>query len=489
VLHPLAAKWWSLVARCSSFEGLFKLIALPSDEYTILGRMLFQAVEVQEGRRRYHYPCYPTCMTLLIISTVIGLLSSCILHPVIPMNANLAMLYVTCTSSILAHLWLYCLDGSGHKMDPVPYQDMDMTKIFSLYGTLKKNCIILVSVVIMLGVSFISTSSCKLMVTCLLVAVFSGMYLTAVDLFAQILLCLPMFHMSNLMNNFADNSSAEVAVGVILNSILFGYMDLITSIWNPTQDLGHLMIDVEMNVFYKSINAFAEILLKNDQHVFKMQLDQDLLRISIMKAFGGETNGNDEMQLSTIKSILNPKGTTLSIAVSGHGEPFAASLVRALCTYAGGLGLTLLSISSLESRLLTHSTNDSSFKTWILPPSAIQNAQWAITGASRFMIVSISQHGKILSNWSDNPLPFLVPTFLHPAFNLQYGIQKYDETQDQHIGSFTFLDVLPVVVDCECAAFSVLKMLHSLDLYQQIHTAESDCREWLNMLWSSGKMY
>ena len=187
------------------------------------------------------------------------------------------------------------------------------------------------------------------MATCLLVAVFSGMYLTAVDLFARIFLCLPMFHMSNLMNNFADSSSAEVAVGVILNSILFGNMDLITSIWNPTQDLGHLMIDVEMNVFLKSINAFAEILLKNDQHVFKTQLDQDLLRISIMKSFGGEINGNDEMQLKAIKSILNPKGTTLSIAVSGRGEPFAVSLVRALCTYAGALGLTLLSISSLES--------------------------------------------------------------------------------------------------------------------------------------------
>ena len=199
-------------------------------------------------------------------------------------------------------------------------------------------------------------------------------------------------------------------------------MDLITSIWNPTQDLGHLMIEVEMNVFYKSINAFAGILLKNDQHVFKTQLDQDLLRISIMKSFGGETNGNDEMQMSTIKSILNPKGTTLSSAVSRCGEPFAISLVRALCTYAGGLGLTLLSISSLESRLLTHSTNDSSYKTWILPPGAIQNAQWAITGASRFMAVSIIQNGKILSTWSDNPLSFLAPTFLHAAFNLQRGI-------------------------------------------------------------------
>ena len=159
VLHPLAAKWWSLVTWCSSFEGLIKLIALPSDMSTILGKTLFQAVEVQEGRRRYHYPCYPTCMTLVILSTVIGLLSLCILHPVIPMNANLAMLCVTCTSSILAHLWLYCLDGSRHEMDPVPYQDMDMTKIFSLYGTLLQKCSILVSAVIVLGVSFLSTTS------------------------------------------------------------------------------------------------------------------------------------------------------------------------------------------------------------------------------------------------------------------------------------------------------------------------------------------
>jgi hypothetical protein len=108
-------------------------------------------------------------------------------------------------------------------------------------------------------------------------------------------LCLPMFHISNLMNHFADNSSAEGAVDMILHSILFGNMDLITSIWYLPQDMEHLMIGIEMKRSYESMNALSELLLKNDRHMFKTQLDQDLLCISIMNSFGGETNGNDEM--------------------------------------------------------------------------------------------------------------------------------------------------------------------------------------------------
>jgi hypothetical protein len=188
------------------------------------------------------------------------------------------------------------------------------------------------------------------MATCLLVAAFSGMYLTAVDLSTQICLCLPMFHISSLMKPFDNNSSAEeVAVDVILHHILFGNMELIASIWYPAQNLRHLMIDIEMQRYCKSVNALSEILLQNDEHMFKTQLAQDLLLTSSMNYFGGKTNDNGEQQQTRTNKFLYPKCTTLSIAVSGCGEPFAVSLVQTLCTYAGGLGLTLLSISSLES--------------------------------------------------------------------------------------------------------------------------------------------
>jgi hypothetical protein len=56
---------------------------------------------------------------------------------------------------------------------------------------------------------------------------------------------------------------------------------------------------------------------------------------------------------------------------------------------------------------LTHSTNDSCCKTWILPPGAVQNAQREITGASRFMVLSMSQYGKIMSSWKTIPCHYL----------------------------------------------------------------------------------
>ena len=88
----------------------------------------------------------------------------------------------------------------------------------------------------------------------------------------------------------------------------------------------------------------------------------------------------------------------VTTVVCRHGEPFAVPLVQALCTFAGGLGLTLLSISSLESRLLSPSTNDSYYMSWILLPGAIKNTQWTITGASRLMVEFMSQNGKIMSS-------------------------------------------------------------------------------------------
>ena len=57
-----------------------------------------------------------------------------------------------------------------------------------------------------------------------------------------------------------------------------------------------------------------------------------------------------------------------------------------------------------------------------------------------------------MPNLKYNPLSILVPTFLHAALNLQHRIQRYDETQDQHQGSFVLLDVLHVVVVCDIAA-------------------------------------
>jgi hypothetical protein len=137
---------------------------------------------------------------------------------------------------------------------------------------------------------------------------------------------------------------------------------------------------------------------------------------------------NSNSQQSDI--FCTPRVTTITIALCRHGETLAVPLVQALCTFAGGLGLTLLSISSLESRLLSPSTNDSYYMTWILPPGTIKNTQWTISGASRLMIKCMSQISKIMSSWRDNTLALFVPTFSLAAFNLQYGFSKYDEMQD-----------------------------------------------------------
>ena len=196
------------------------------------------------------------------------------------------MIYVTCPSRILAHLWLNCLDRSGHEINPVKYVGVDMTKILNWYNSLLQKSYILFLAVMVLHESLMLTTSLKLMDIYLFVLAFSVIHFTSVALFAWLYLCLPMFHVSSHMNHFADNSSAEVALDVSLHSLLFGNVELISSILYPTQDWNHLLINIELQRYYEFTNALSGLPLQNDLHMLKLHIDHHLLQVSIMKSFG-----------------------------------------------------------------------------------------------------------------------------------------------------------------------------------------------------------
>ena len=489
VSHPLSAQWRSLAARCSSFDNFLDLMALPSDKPGVLLQSPFQTLEVQSGRR-YQNPYNPACLALVILSTLIGILFSYILHPSIPNNASPLVLSVTCSFSLLAHLMLCCLDGNSHEINPMRYLNLDPTKIFSFHFKLPNmSSIIFAAVAIMAGpiwTSSLSMTTWKLMGTCLMVATLSSIYLIAVNHFAQICLCLPMQQISWLIEGITGDFTVESTLDVVLCSILFGNSDLIKSIWSPTQKPGTLMMeDAEVERNEKSMETMSTLLLQKEVFSFGSHLEQDMLLVLFMESFGGGTNENSKRQQSTIKKFVHPKEETLSMTNSGQGEPCAVPLVRALCAYAGGLGLALSSISSFGSKTISPSKYASSFVTWSLPHGAIASAQWAITGASRFMLESMFHSGKTMSSWRCNHVSILIPIVLHAAFALQDGILKYDKTRSQGLGDLISLDVLPVVVACDNAALLILGKLQSFESSQKVDFhVHSDCRVWLEALLS-----
>lgn len=489
VSHPLSAQWRSLAAKCSSFETLLQLIALPSDTPGVLLRSPFQTLEQQIGRR-YQNPYTPACLALVILSTLIGILLSYILHPAIPKNVSPVMLSVTCSLSLLAHLMLTCLDGNSHEINPMRYQNLDPTKVLSFHFKLPHlSRIISTAVAIMAGpilTSSLSITSWKFMGTCLMVATLSSFYLIAVDNFAQICLCLPMQQISWLIEGITGDFTTESTLDVVLCSILFGNSDLIKSIWSPTQKPGTLMMeDAEIERNETSMYTMSKLLMQKEVFLSGSHLEQDMLRVLFMESFGGGTTENAERQMSTIKKFVHSREGILSMAISGYGEPCAVPLVRALCAYAGGLGLALSSISSFGSKTISHSKYVSSFVKWSLPRGAIASAQWAITGASRFMLESMFHSGKTMSSWRCNHVSILIPIVLHAAFTLQDGILKYDKSCNEGTGDLISLDVLPVVVACDNAALMVLGMLQSFESSRKVDfQVHSECRIWLEALLS-----
>ena len=435
--------------------------------------------------RRYQVPINVECLGLMILSTLIGLALSCVLQPALPDGTNPIMLFVTCASSILANLLLCCLDGISHEIDPLRYQNIDQITTITFRRLVPQMPVIFISVVIVpvgsMWVALYTTngSFSPNLISCVMVAALSSVYLISVDTFARFCLCLPTLQISRLVEEISCDFTQESTLDVVLCSILQGDTGLIKSIWDPTQNPGTLLIEqeeVERNV--RSVEIMSKILLQKEPLPSESELEQDILRISIMESFGGGTNTSSERQQAIIKNLVHPKNAPLSTSISGRGEPLAIPLVRALCAYAGGLGLALVSISEPDSKT-HHSYFPAGCVTWELPPGAIVCAQWAITAASRFIVESIAHAGKTLANWRSSHLSMLVPVAFHAAFSLQRGIQKYDESASRGSSG----NVRIVIAACDYAALSILEKLRAMEGTRSIDVqVHSDCRLWLDSL-------
>jgi hypothetical protein len=486
VSHPISAKLRSLVAKCSSVEAFLDLIAQPSDTPEVLFKSPFSTATGQKGRR-YQVPINVECLALMILSTLIGLALSCVLQPALPERTNPIMLFVTCASSILANLLLCCLDGISHEIDPVRYQNIEQITTISFRRLVPQMPVIFISVVVVpvgsMWVALYTTngSFSPNLISCVMVAALSSIYLISVDTFARFCLCLPTLQISRLVEEISGDFTQESTLDVILCSILLGNTGLIKSIWAPTQNPGTLLIEqeeVERNV--RSMEIMSKLLLQKEPLPSESQLEQDILRISIMESFGGGTNTTSDRQHTIIKNLVHPKDAPLSTSISGRGEPLAIPFVRALCAYAGGLGSALVSISEPESKTPPSKYPDGCV-TWDLPPGAIVCAQWAITAASRLIVESIAHAGKTLANWRSSHLSMLVPVAFHAAFALRRGIQKYDEAGARGLSN----KFRPVVAACDNAAFSILEKLRALEGTRSIDIqVHSDCRLWLDSLLS-----
>jgi len=475
VSHPVSSQVRAFLAKCTSFVAFLELIAAPSDTPGILLRSPFSTPGMQEGRR-YQTPSIKKCLALVMASTLIGLVLSYVIHPALSNEMDIVLIFVACSTSILADLFR-CLDGRYHEIDPTRYQNMDTQTILSFYRMFPQKASILMSVLLVPVGSMLLNAhiSRSLIGSCILVVACSSSFLIAVDLFTRVCLCLPTLQVSRLVEEISGDFTPESTLDVILCSILQGNSELIDSIWAPTRKPGTLMIEeeeIERND--KSMEMMSKLILQEEPVHFVAQLEQDILRISILESFGGGTNIDCERQHTMIKNLVHPKDAPLSITISGRGEPLAVPFVRALCAYAGGLGLALSNIS-------ISSKYSGNFVTWDLPPGAVACAQWAVVASSRFLVESISRSGKMIENWRSSHLSMLVPVVFHAAFTLRKGILNFIDSRPNGSRDGS-TPVLTVLLDaCDKAAISILEQVRDLTRNFDVQV-RSECRLWLEPL-------
>eukprot|EP00521_Asterionellopsis_glacialis_P009137 CAMPEP_0195286152 /NCGR_PEP_ID=MMETSP0707-20130614/3714_1 /TAXON_ID=33640 /ORGANISM="Asterionellopsis glacialis, Strain CCMP134" /LENGTH=525 /DNA_ID=CAMNT_0040345751 /DNA_START=182 /DNA_END=1759 /DNA_ORIENTATION=+ len=441
-------------------------------------------------------------------------------------------LVATCLLTTLFHLFSTALDGKSHEMNPRLYhsrtgQEFLTTLKFTLRpGNLVSSVLRTVFVVplVSIGAMFWATDKSvsdtrtgdltNLGLVCVLTTLVISILLTAFDEAAKVVLCVPGLKLKKLMVEILGESTPDLCLDLVLNSMLHGNALLVRNIWSATERVDRSDEEVRRND--SCMDQMAHTLLhKGDGSTLNTAgLEQDILRSLVLESLGGigdKVNRADDSLLA--KALLRHVESVnfwVKPATSKffRKEPAVIPLVRGLCAYAGGMGEALVTCTSpnvtRKSQMTWQQQGPSvslkdctPYATWSLPPGAICCAEYAIRGAARCVVLDLASSGKFMGDWRNSSLSIMVPSVLHSAFRLSCGIQSY-ALYLQRIQSLTAREednlnwiavhrpeLRRLLLSCDDAAIMILESLKSVDALRVIETrVQSGCRDWVQQLQS-----
>ena len=239
----------------------------------------------------------------------------------------------------------------------------------------------------------------------------------------------------------------------------------------------------------KSIASFAGFIRLSSTNL-SGKLSDDILRMCLLESLGGggsasplphKTNTfyfGEERHTAAVRKRLN-----LSAATASPGkQSIAVPLVRALCTFAGGLGETMIQCYRQKQMDDISLGSKNSTELWIVPPGSLHAAEFAIIAAARLVVMNLvtEKHGRIVVNASKrhDRLSLLLPCVLHSAFKLRCGMLEYARAtaemngvnvsshdkgdKGDGLGSFIALkcpQLCPVISACDDSAKMVIQTL------------------------------
>lgn len=425
------------------------------------------------------------------------------------------VLIATCVFAVLANLIFSSLLGGSHELDPKHYQSMRPQHIISfgqfssLHGKFGWSVVIVPAVSMTVAYHSDDGFYCwmevrDLIVLALVVTVLISIYMIFVHEASRKVLCVPGMNPDRLVEEVSD--SREATVDVMLESILHGSESLMRSVSQPGAGVVYVE-DEELKRGVECMRHMANVLLGiADRNPTSSQacMERDILRISLLESLGGTATGDSanlelcnatRRHVEALKRWAHPQKAVW--AGAARREPNAAMLVRALCTYAGGLGTALQICSFPPCDPRRPALNETStFTTWSLPPGARACSEWSIRAAARLIVYSFGPADGSGSDWRCNSLLTLVPVVLYAAFSLRRGIllfacMSYGKQAvvssavdvDWIAGENKFLR--PIVLACDEAAIEVVKKLSTGANRANIRMHDDECRRWLENLSTS----
>lgn len=520
--HPVSVSIRSFWKRCTSLDAFLGLVAAPSDKP---GHLLATSFPIwQETGYRYQRPSLRASVGQILISSVVGF----ILPHWMPLwehfrYDSLAQMVLIATSvlTLLAHLMVTALDGTSHELDPKLYQSVDVKNLMSfrqfpsLFSTFGSAVMVVPAVAVAVvsrytdddnnNAAVSKSSILSLALLALVVTVLITVYLILVNEASKVALCIPVGNIQSIVKEFSPDNSSRDELTVILESILHGNEMLVRSVLDPVQKAGDLYVkEKELKKGEVNMKSMARVLLFMDRHLESTdaRLERDILCMLLLETLGGtepEATSVDIGNLSprheeVVKKWAHPQNAAfMGVA---RREPDVVPLVRALCTYAGGLGEALQIVSlppNAPQRLAL--TDGLPMTSWLLPPGARACSEWAIRGASRLIVYSLKSTQGPASDWRSSSLSILIPVMLQATFSLRMGILRYARmNQDRRAALVTDsieIDWLsgtnkvlrPIVSACDESSRMVIKTLESMDGASQMNMPmSSNCVEWLQTL-------
>jgi hypothetical protein len=380
------------------------------------------------------------------------------------------------------------LDGTSHELNPKRYHSSFGWRSLGL--SLQQRSLSFVSILIFIPITAVyAGASWDQIVMNGSTTLATMLYLHLFEVCLRCVLCTTPPDIKQLVEAASGEVSMDVFLVVVIESLLHANDELIKQIIDTPS--GSVMTALEREEQIRNEAAMTEmantLLFRTSGDEMGPRLEADILRLAILDSVGGgvlesHSSGPCSNVVRNMTPWINEFSSQQILDNVPRSEPYTVPLLRSLCAYVGGLGKALILISE---------TKDPISGEWVLPPGTLVCAEYAIRGATRFVLWSLSDSEVSPMSWRRTHLVTLAPALLNSVCRLKLGLVRYSEWLRGRNTSQDFDDValfkaenpqlVPLFNICnDCAKFTLEKVKSSGPLRrEELNTIDIECQKWI----------